>query len=75
MLCDYASWARSSWRWARCCCCSRGSGTGRERQQLLGVRVLRVLHDLVGIAVLHNLALMHHHDAVGKHIDHRQIVG
>ena len=50
-------------------------GHGQGGQQLLGVRVLRVLHNLVGIAVLHDLALMHHHDAVGKHIDHRQIMG
>ncbi len=34
--------------------------------------ILRVLHNLVGIAVLHDLALMHHHDAVGQHIDHGQ---
>ena len=32
-------------------------GHGQGGQQLLGVRVLRVLHNLVGIAVLHDLAL------------------
>lgn len=47
----------------------------RQRgQQLLRVRILRMLHDLVGIAMFDDLALVHHHDAIGKHIYHRKIV-
>ena len=50
-------------------------GHRQRGQQLLRVRILRILHDLVGIAVFHDLALVHHHDAVGKHVDHSKIMG
>ena len=48
----------------------------RQRcQQLLRVGILRVIHNLIGITMFHNLALMHHHNAIGQHIDHGKIMG
>ena len=48
----------------------------RQRcQQLLRVGILRVIHNLIGITMFHNLTLMHHHNAIGQHIDHGKIMG
>ena len=48
----------------------------RQRcQQLLRVGIPRVIHNLIGITMFHNLTLMHHHNAIGQHIDHGKIMG
>ena len=49
------------------------AGDGVE--QVSGVLLLRVVEDLVGGGVLHELAVLHHHDLVGDLADHGQIVG
>ena len=58
-----------------------GSGAARARRwthrrhELLRVLVLRRVEDLVGVALLHDLAAVEHDDAVRHLRDHRQIVG
>ena len=49
------------------------AGDGVE--QVSGVLLLRVVEDLVGGGVLHELAVLHHHNLVGDLTNHGQIVG
>ena len=47
---------------------TRRAAVGEMRhgvQQMLGVGMLRVVEDLVQLALLHGLAVLHHHDLVG----------
>ena len=44
-------------------------------QQRLGVRVARILEDLLGGALLADLAAAHHHHVIGDVTHHREIVG
>lgn len=49
------------------------AGDGVE--QVSGVLLLRVVEDLVGGGMLHELAVLHHHNLVGDLTNHGQIVG
>ncbi|SKV66091.1 Uncharacterised protein [Mycobacteroides abscessus subsp. massiliense] len=44
-------------------------------QQLLRVWLLRPVEDAVGITLLDNLTVLHHHDAIGHVGDDTHIVG
>ena len=55
--------------------CARARRRAHRRHELLGVLVLRLVEDLVGVALLHDLAAVEHDDAVGHLGDDREIVG
>ena len=44
------------------------AGDGVE--QVSGVLLLRVVEDLIGGGVLHELAMLHHHDLIGDLANH-----
>ena len=50
-------------------------GVGRRRDEQLGVRMLRVLRDGLGIARLDDPARVHHHRAVGEIPGRRDVMG
>ena len=52
--------------------CRVGVGDGRE--QRLGVRMERVLVELLGRRQLGHLAQVHHADAIGEVLDDREVV-
>ena len=54
---------------------ARARRRAHRRHELLRVLVLRLVEDLVGVALLHDLAAVEHDDAVGHLRDHREIVG
>ena len=49
--------------------------TRRRRQQRLGVRMTRIVEDLVLGALLHAAAEIHHHHFISDVLDDRQVVG
>ena len=50
-------------------------GLGDGRQQRFGIRVLRIIVQLLGLGHLDQIADVHHRHPVGDMLDHAQIVG
>ena len=45
------------------------------RQERLRVVMLGLLHDLIGLSLLHNLARLHDGNLIGDIVHHRKIMG